>query len=93
MATPGQRLCAEHQHPPWIAPGRAHCRSRRTSRPYWLRLPESPCVRERSVELLMSKPKLTFDDFVKFKFSNRSLLADRIMPDLLSDAASNDDPM
>jgi acyl-homoserine-lactone acylase len=47
---------------------------------------------QRSVELLMSKPKLTYDDFVNFKFSNRSLLADRVLPDLLAAAASNDDP-
>jgi acyl-homoserine-lactone acylase len=47
---------------------------------------------QRSVQLLMSVPKLTYDDFVKFKFSNRSLLADRVLPDLLAAAASSDDP-
>jgi acyl-homoserine-lactone acylase len=47
---------------------------------------------QRSVQLLMSKPKLTYDDFVTFKFSNRALLADRVLPELLTDAASSDDP-
>jgi acyl-homoserine-lactone acylase len=40
----------------------------------------------------MSKPKLTYDDFVNFKFSNRALLADRVLPDLLTAAASSEDP-
>jgi acyl-homoserine-lactone acylase len=47
---------------------------------------------QQSVKLLMSKPKLTYEEFVNFKFSNRSLLADRILPDLLAAAASSDDP-
>jgi len=47
---------------------------------------------QQSVTLLMSKPKLTYDDFVEFKFSNRALLADRILPDLLAAASSSDDP-
>jgi acyl-homoserine-lactone acylase len=47
---------------------------------------------QQSVTLLTSKPKLTYDDFVNFKFSNRALLADRMLPDLLAAAASSDDP-
>jgi acyl-homoserine-lactone acylase len=46
---------------------------------------------QRSVQLLMSKPKLTYDDFVSFKFSNRALLADRVLPELLTAAATSDD--
>jgi acyl-homoserine-lactone acylase len=46
---------------------------------------------QRSVQLLMSKPKLTYDDFVSFKFSNRALLADRVLPELLTAAAASDD--
>ena len=47
---------------------------------------------EQSVRLLMSKPKLTYDDFIEMKFTNRALLADRILPELLNAAASSDDP-
>ncbi len=46
---------------------------------------------EQSVRLLMSKPKLTYDDFVEFKYANRALLADRILPELLAAAESSDD--
>jgi acyl-homoserine-lactone acylase len=46
---------------------------------------------QRSVQLLMSVPKLTYNDFVTFKFSNRALLADRILPDLFVAAASSND--
>ena len=47
---------------------------------------------QQSVKLLTSKPKLTYDDFVEFKFTNHALLADRMLPDLLAAAASSDDP-
>jgi acyl-homoserine-lactone acylase len=47
---------------------------------------------QRSVQLLMSKPKLTYDDFVTFKFNNRALLADRVLPELLAACGSSDDP-
>ena len=46
---------------------------------------------EQSVKLLMSKPKLTYDDFVALKYTNDALLADRILPELLAAAASSDD--
>lgn len=46
---------------------------------------------QQSVKLLMSKPKLTYDDFVEFKYGNRALLADRMLPDLLAAAATSDD--
>lgn len=46
---------------------------------------------EQSVRLLMSKPKLTYDDFVELKYTNRALLADRILPQLLTAAAASDD--
>ena len=40
----------------------------------------------------MSKPQLTFDDFVRLKLATRSLIADRILPELLTTAAQNQDP-
>ncbi len=46
---------------------------------------------QMSVKDLLSKPKLTYDDFVELKYSNHALLADRILPDLLAAAASSDD--
>jgi acyl-homoserine-lactone acylase len=48
---------------------------------------------EQSGLLLMSKPKLTFDDFMQLKMCTRSLLADRILPPLLKAAADNHDPL
>jgi acyl-homoserine-lactone acylase len=47
---------------------------------------------QQSVKLLMSKPKLSYDDFVDLKFTNHALLADRMLPGLLAAAASSDDP-
>ena len=46
---------------------------------------------EQSGLLLMSKDKLSFDDFMSLKMSTRSLLADRILPELLDAAAKNPD--
>lgn len=48
---------------------------------------------EQSETLLMSKPKFTFDDFIKYKMSTRSLMADRVLDPLLAAAASSDDPL
>ncbi|WP_263408877.1 penicillin acylase family protein [Terriglobus tenax] len=48
---------------------------------------------EQSALLLESKGKLTFEDFVSLKLSTRSLMADRLLPDLLRAAASNTDPL
>lgn len=47
---------------------------------------------EQSGLLLMSKDKLSFDDFMHLKMTTRSLLADRILPQLLDAAAQNPDP-
>jgi acyl-homoserine-lactone acylase len=47
---------------------------------------------EQSVRFLMSKPKLTYDDFVALKYSNRSLLADRLLPELFTAASGSSDP-
>jgi acyl-homoserine-lactone acylase len=47
---------------------------------------------QQSVHLLMSKPKLDFADLTRLKLTTRSLLADRILPDLLEAAASSDVP-
>jgi acyl-homoserine-lactone acylase len=47
---------------------------------------------EQSMLLLGNSPKLTFDDFVKLKMTTRSLMADRLLPELLAAAASSDKP-
>jgi acyl-homoserine-lactone acylase len=48
---------------------------------------------EQSALLLMSKPKLTFDDFIKLKMTTRSLMADRVLDELLAAAANSDHPL
>ncbi len=48
---------------------------------------------EQAITLLQSKPKLTYEDFVTLKMSTRSLMADRILPDLLAAAAASNDPL
>ena len=48
---------------------------------------------EQSGLLLMSKPKLTFDDFMKLKMTTRSLMADRVLDQLLTAAADSDHPL
>jgi acyl-homoserine-lactone acylase len=48
---------------------------------------------EQSGLLLMSKPKLDFDDFIALKMTTRSLLADRVLDQLLAAAAGNDHPL
>ena len=47
---------------------------------------------EQSGLLLMSKDKLSFDDFMRLKMTTQSLLADRVLPQLLEAAAQNSDP-
>ena len=44
---------------------------------------------EQSMLLLGNSPKLTFDDFVKLKLTTRSLMADRLLPELLADVAAD----
>ena len=48
---------------------------------------------EQSALLLEQKNKLTFDDFVALKLSTRSLMADRLLPELLEAASSSSDPL
>jgi acyl-homoserine-lactone acylase len=48
---------------------------------------------EQSALLLMSKPKLTFDDFITLKMTTRSLMADRVLNELLAAAANSDSPL
>jgi acyl-homoserine-lactone acylase len=48
---------------------------------------------EQSMLLLGNAPKMTFDDFVKLKMTTRSLMADRLLPELLTAAAASDKPM
>lgn len=45
-----------------------------------------------SVKLLDATPKLSFDDFVSRKLETRSLMADRLLPELLAAAKGNTDP-
>lgn len=47
---------------------------------------------QMSVKLLSQTPKLSFDDFVSRKLTTRSLMADRMLPDLLSAAKDSTDP-
>lgn len=47
---------------------------------------------EQSIDFLRSKPRLTFNDLVRLKLTTRSLLADRILPELLAAAARSNDP-
>lgn len=47
---------------------------------------------EQSGLLLMSKDKLSFDDFIRLKMTTQSLLADRVLPQLLEAATQNSDP-
>jgi len=45
-----------------------------------------------SIKLLNETPKLSFDDFVARKLTTRSLMADRLLPDLLAAAKDSTDP-
>ncbi|AIT07991.1 7-beta-(4-carbaxybutanamido)cephalosporanic acid acylase [Sphingomonas taxi] len=47
---------------------------------------------QHSVMLMTATPKLSFDDFVTRKLETRSLMADRLLPDLLAAAKGNKDP-
>jgi acyl-homoserine-lactone acylase len=47
---------------------------------------------QQSIHLLLSKPKIDFDDFQSLKLTTRSLLADRMLPDLLPLAEKSDSP-
>jgi len=48
---------------------------------------------EQSGLLLMSKPKIDFDEFITLKTSTESRLADRMLPQLLQAAAGSTDPL
>lgn len=47
---------------------------------------------QHSVMLMTATPKLSFDDFVARKLDTGSLMADRLLPDLLAAAKGNADP-
>jgi acyl-homoserine-lactone acylase len=47
---------------------------------------------QMSIRLLTQTPKLSFDDFVARKLTTRSLMADRMLPDLLAAAKDSNDP-
>jgi acyl-homoserine-lactone acylase len=47
---------------------------------------------EQSDKLMLSKPKFTYDEFVKVKFDTYALLADRVLPELFAAAENNSDP-
>jgi acyl-homoserine-lactone acylase len=76
--------------PPWIASWPATLKPSDFP-PYMAPLTGVTMRSEQSVKLLLSKPKLTYDDFVAFKYTNDALLADRILPELLAAASSSDD--
>ncbi len=46
---------------------------------------------QMSVKLMTSKPKMSFEDFVERKVTTTSLMADRMLPDLLKAAAGSTD--
>jgi acyl-homoserine-lactone acylase len=48
---------------------------------------------EQSGLLLMSKPKISFDEFMDLKMSTESQLADRVLDHLLAAAADSQDPL
>jgi len=48
---------------------------------------------EQSMLLLGGAGKLTFDGFVKLKMTTRSLMADRLLPELLAAAATTEKPL
>jgi acyl-homoserine-lactone acylase len=60
--------------------------------PYMSSLAPMSLRAQQSVHLLISKPKLDFTDFQRLKLTTRSLLADRILPELLDAAARSDSP-
>ncbi|MDB5673079.1 MAG: 7-beta-(4-carbaxybutanamido)cephalosporanic acid acylase [Sphingomonas bacterium] len=47
---------------------------------------------QMSVKLLAGQDKISFDDFVGKKVTTRSLMADRMLPELLKAAGTSDDP-
>jgi acyl-homoserine-lactone acylase len=47
---------------------------------------------QMSVALLLEQPKISFDDFVARKLSTRSLMADRLLPELIAAAKPDPDP-
>jgi acyl-homoserine-lactone acylase len=47
---------------------------------------------QMSAHLLLSEPKITYDQLIQLKLSTRSLLADRMLPDLLAAAEKSDSP-
>ena len=78
-------------NPPWISTALPALDAKKYP-PYMS--PTSFTMRaEESALLLESKPKVTFEDFVTLKLSTKSLMADRILPDLLAAAADSDDPL
>jgi acyl-homoserine-lactone acylase len=48
---------------------------------------------ERSLRMLYEDPKITYDNFVKYKLSTHSEMADRILPDLLDAAEKYGTPL
>ncbi len=47
---------------------------------------------QQSVHLLADKDKLSFEDFVAHKHSHHTLMADRVLPDLIAAAQNDPDP-
>jgi len=47
---------------------------------------------QQSVHLLADKEKLSFEDFIAHKHSHHTLMADRVLPDLIAAAQSDPDP-
>lgn len=47
---------------------------------------------QMSIKLMSSKDKISFDDFVERKLTTTSLMAERMLPDLIAAAAASSDP-
>jgi acyl-homoserine-lactone acylase len=71
-------------YPPVIAPEQYPA--------YMSPTPQMSLRAQQSADLLLSKSKLDYDDFVQLKHSTVSLLAERMLPDLLRAAAASGKP-
>jgi acyl-homoserine-lactone acylase len=77
--------------PPWVAtlPSPIHWKDF----PPYVAPPGPESLRsQQSVRLLAEPGKISFDDFVKRKLSTHTLMADRVLPDLVAAAQNDADP-
>ncbi len=91
VANPPSNFVQNTNDPPWTAtwPQTIHY----ADYPPYI-APEGPLSfrNQQSIHLMADSGRISFDDFVRLKHSTRSLMADRILPDLLQAAESSTDP-